>query len=281
MVFVVDVPRMIQTPSALFRQLKGTRNFFLIAGPCVIEGDSLCIEIAKHLKKICQKLDIIYIFKASFDKANRSSGNTYRGPGFEQGLETLAKIRKDLQLPVLSDVHTEFQAQEGAKTLDILQIPAFLCRQTYLLITAATTQKIINVKKGQFMSPNDMKNVAAKVMESGNKKLLLTERGSSFGYNNLVADMRSIPIMKQFDCPVVFDATHSVQLPGGQGDQSGGQGEFAPILARAAIAAGSDGVFLETHPDPSQSPSDGPNMVPLSEINRLLTTLSKLKAALK
>lgn len=280
-VFVVDMPRMIPTPSELFRQLKGSKNFFLIAGPCVIEDISLCLEIARHLKKICHKLNITYVFKASFDKANRSSGKTYRGPGFEQGLETLAKIRQDMQLPVLSDVHTEQQACEAGRTLDILQIPAFLCRQTDLLLTAANTKKIINVKKGQFLSPNDMKNVVTKIHEAGNKKLILTERGSSFGYNNLVADMRSIPIMKQFKCPVVFDATHSVQLPGGQGDKSGGQGEFAPTLARAAMAAGTDGLFVETHPNSSKSPSDGPNMVPLSEINRLLTTLSKIKAALK
>jgi len=275
------MPSMIPAPSELFRQLNRSKNFFLIAGPCVIEDAGLCLEIARHLKRTCQKLNIPYVFKASFDKANRSSGKTFRGPGFEQGLEILAQVRKDMQLPILSDVHTESQAHEAGKVLDILQIPAFLCRQTDLLWTAARTKKIINVKKGQFLSPNDMKNVVHKVQEAGNKKLLLTERGSSFGYNNLVADMRSIPIMNKLGYPVVFDATHSVQLPGGLGDQSGGQAEFAPVLARAAIAAGSNGIFIETHPDPSQSPSDGPNMVPLSEINRLLGSLSKIKAALK
>ena len=275
------MPFMIPTPSELFRKLKGSKNFFLIAGPCVIEDAALCLDIARHLKRTCHKLNIPYIFKASFDKANRSSNKTFRGPGFEHGLEILAQVRRDMQIPVVSDVHTESQAHEAGKVLDILQIPAFLCRQTDLLLTAANTRKIINVKKGQFLSPNDMKNVVNKIQETGNKKLLLTERGSSFGYNNLVADMRSIPIMQQFGCPVVFDATHSVQLPGGQGDKSGGQGEFAPVLARAAIAAGSNGIFIETHPNPSQSPSDGPNMVPLSEINRLLTSLSKIKAALK
>ncbi len=247
----------------------------------MIEDADLCLDIARHLKRICDKLEIKYVFKASFDKANRSSAKTYRGPGFEKGLEILAKIRKDMQLPVLSDVHTEEQALESAKVLDVLQIPAFLCRQTDLLLAAASTKKIINVKKGQFLSPNDMQNVVKKMFDAGNRKLLLTERGSSFGYNNLVADMRSIPIMKKTGCPVVFDATHSVQLPGGQGDKSGGQGEFAPVLARAAMAAGSDGVFLETHPDPSQSPSDGPNMVPLSEMKKLLHSLSMIRSALK
>lgn len=247
----------------------------------MIEDADACAHIARHMIKICRRLDIPYIFKASFDKANRSSGSSYRGPGFENGLEILAKLRRDLDIPVLTDVHTESQAREAGKTLDILQIPAFLCRQTDLLQAAAETKKIINVKKGQFLSPNDMANVVTKMKDFGNARLLLTERGSSFGYNNLVADMRSIPIMRGLGCPVVFDATHSVQLPGGQGDKSGGQGEFAPVLAKAAMAAGADGIFVETHPEPAESPSDGPNMVPLAEMQGLLKALSKLKAALK
>jgi 2-dehydro-3-deoxyphosphooctonate aldolase (KDO 8-P synthase) len=272
---------MNETPAALFRRLKGAKHFFLIAGPCVIEDEAGCLEIGRHMKKICARLDIPYVFKASFDKANRSSSQSYRGPGFEQGLEILSKIGQDLKLPVLSDIHTEQQALAAGKVLDILQIPAFLCRQTDLLQAAASTKRIINIKKGQFLSPNDMRNVVDKMKQFGNQKLLLTERGSSFGYNNLVTDMRSIPIMQGFGCPVVFDATHSVQLPGGQGDKSGGQGEFAPVLARAAMAVGAEGLFVETHPDPTKSPSDGPNMIPLPEMNALLKRLSKIKAALK
>jgi 2-dehydro-3-deoxyphosphooctonate aldolase (KDO 8-P synthase) len=265
----------------LFRQLKQTNRFFLIAGPCVIERADLCLEIARYMRKVCHRLQIPYIFKASFDKANRSSGHSYRGPGFDHGIEILAKIRKDLQIPILSDVHNENQAIVAGKVLDVIQIPAFLCRQTDLLRAAASTKRIVNVKKGQFLAPGDMKNIVEKMHAFGNRKLLLTERGSCFGYHNLVTDMRSIPIMRSLGCPVIFDATHSVQLPGGQGDHSGGQGEFAPILACAAMAAGAEGLFVETHPNPSTSPSDGPNMIPLNQMNALLKRLSKLKTALK
>ena len=233
------------------------------------------------MKKNSEKLGFTYIFKASFDKANRSSSTSFRGPGLDEGLAILAKVREECGLPVLTDFHTAEQAKRAAEVVDILQIPAFLCRQTDLIEAAAKTGKIINVKKGQFLAPNDMGQVVRKAVLNGTEKIMLTERGTTFGYNNLVADMRSIPIMKEFGFPVIFDATHSVQLPGGAGDRSSGQREFAPVLAKAAVAAGCDGLFIETHPDPEKALSDGPNMIPLREMGKLLTTLMRVKEAVR
>jgi len=253
----------------------------LIAGPCVIENEALCFQIARSLRKTCRDLGVNYIFKASFDKANRSSGRTFRGPGLIAGLRVLAKVRRDLQVPVLTDVHTEEQIALAAAVVDVLQIPAFLCRQTDLIAAAVRTGKIVNLKKGQFLSPAEMGQVVRKAVEAGGRKLLVTERGTTFGYNNLVADMRSIPILRQFGFPVIFDATHSVQLPGAGGDRSGGQREMAPVLARCAVAAGADGVFIETHPKPDEALSDGPNMIPLGNMARLLAGLVKLRAVVR
>jgi 2-dehydro-3-deoxyphosphooctonate aldolase (KDO 8-P synthase) len=233
------------------------------------------------LKSVCAAAGVFYVFKASFDKANRTSAKSYRGPGLEEGLETLAKVRADLGVPVLTDVHNEAQAMAAAKVVDILQIPAFLCRQTDLIEAAVGTGKIVNLKKGQFLSPTEMGRVAEKAKLAGAKRVLLTERGTTFGYNNLVADMRAIPLMKSFGCPVVFDATHSVQLPGGGGDKSSGQREFAPVLARAALAAGANGIFMETHPHPDKALSDGPNMIPLAQMPALLKSLLKVFNAVK
>lgn len=252
---------------------------FLLAGPCVIENEDLCFEVARFLKRTCLKLGIPYVFKASFDKANRTSGKSFRGPGLEAGLEVLHEIRLKLGIPVVTDIHTEAQAAIAGEVVDVLQIPAFLCRQTDLIEAAVATGKIVNIKKGQFLSPQEMKPVVAKAREAGGRQVLLTERGSSFGYNNLVADMRSIPIMKQTGCPVVFDATHSVQLPGGGGDRSAGQREFAPVLAASAVAAGADGLFIETHPEPDKALSDGPNMIPLKDMPALLRRLARLREA--
>jgi 2-dehydro-3-deoxyphosphooctonate aldolase (KDO 8-P synthase) len=265
--------------AAIWKAIRDRRRLVLIAGPCVIESEKLCFEVARAMRKTSQSLGFTYIFKASFDKANRSSGASFRGPGIKEGLEILAKVRHDLQIPVLTDVHTEEQARAAAEVVDILQIPAFLCRQTDLINSAVLTGKIVNIKKGQFLAPNDMAQVVKKAVAAGGQKLMLTERGTTFGYNNLVADMRSIPIMKAFGFPVIFDATHSVQLPGGAGDRSGGQREFAPVLAKCAVAAGCDGLFIETHPDPEKALSDGPNMIPLREMPKLLATLIKIKAA--
>lgn len=228
------------------------------------------------MKEVCDKLGINYVFKSSFDKANRTSASSFRGPGLAKGLEILSRIKEKLGVPVLTDVHAETQVAEAAKVVDILQIPAFLCRQTDLIEAAARSGIIVNIKKGQFLSPGEIRQVVAKVESCSCRKLLLTERGSSFGYNNLVVDMRSIPIMRQSGYPVVFDATHSVQLPGGGGDKSSGQREFAPILARAAIAAGADGLFIETHPEPTKALSDGPNMIPLAQMEETLGILVKL-----
>jgi 2-dehydro-3-deoxyphosphooctonate aldolase (KDO 8-P synthase) len=228
------------------------------------------------LRNECRELGLTYIFKASFDKANRSSASSFRGPGVEEGLDILAAVRAKLSVPVLTDVHTEEQVARAAAVVDVLQIPAFLCRQTDLIHAAVRSGKIVNIKKGQFLAPHDMRQVVNKAVQSGGKSILLTERGTTFGYNNLVADMRAIPIMKQLGFPVIFDATHSVQLPGGAGDRSGGQREFAPVLAKAAVAAGANGLFIETHPDPDQSPSDGPNMIPLAEMPSLLRTLLRI-----
>jgi len=264
----------------IWKALRDRRRLVLIAGPCVIESEALCFEVARAMKRVTEKLGITYVFKASFDKANRSSGASFRGPGIDEGLKILAKVRAKFDLPVLTDVHTEEHVRAAAQVVDVLQIPAFLCRQTDLILAAVHSGKIVNVKKGQFLAPNDMGQVVKKALAAGGEKLMLTERGTTFGYNNLVADMRSIPIMKQFGCPVIFDATHSVQLPGGAGDRSSGQREFAPILANCAVAAGCDGLFIETHPDPDKALSDGPNMIPLREMAKVLTTLIKIKEAI-
>lgn len=265
----------------LWKSLQTHHRLTLIAGPCVIESEKLCLEVAKALKRVCDRLGILYVFKASFDKANRTSARSYRGPGIEAGLAVLAKVRATVGVPVLTDVHTEAQAVVAADVVDILQIPAFLCRQTDLIEAAVVTGKIVNLKKGQFLSPAEMGRVVEKARSAGGKRLLITERGTTFGYNNLVADMRSIPMLKQTGCPVIFDATHSVQLPGGSGDKSGGQREFAPVLARAALAAGAHGIFIETHPRPDRALSDGPNMIPLSKMPALLKNLLKVFKAAK
>lgn len=262
--------------TSIWKKLNSPRQLFLIAGPCVIENEKLCRQIAASLVKTCRQLGIFYVFKASFDKANRTSGKAYRGPGMDAGLATLATIRDEYDVPILTDVHTEAQAKAASEVVDILQIPAFLCRQTDLIDAAVATGKIVNIKKGQFLSPGEMGRVAEKARIAGGKRILLTERGTSFGYNNLVADMRSIPIMKSFGFPVVFDATHSVQLPGGGGDKSAGQREFAPVLARAALAVGADGLFMETHPEPDKALSDGPNMIPLGEMMATLKSLLRI-----
>jgi 2-dehydro-3-deoxyphosphooctonate aldolase (KDO 8-P synthase) len=267
--------------AAIWKNLNSPRQLFLIAGPCVIENEKLCRTVAASLIKTCRQLGIFYVFKASFDKANRTSGNAFRGPGVAAGLKTLAKIRDEFGVPVLTDVHNEAQAAAAGEVVDILQIPAFLCRQTDLIEAAVATGRIVNLKKGQFLSPIEMGRVAEKAKMAGAKKILLTERGTTFGYNNLVADMRSIPIMKSFGFPIIFDATHSVQLPGGGGDKSSGQREFAPMLAKAALAVGANGLFIETHPKPDEALSDGPNMIPLGEMATVLRSLLKIYEAAK
>ena len=264
----------------LWRELNQSKGLFLIAGPCVIENEKLCFEVAAHLRKVTRKLGIPFIFKASFDKANRTSGKSFRGPGMSEGLKILARVREKYAVPVLTDVHTEEQATQAGQVVDILQIPAFLCRQTDLIQAAAATGRIVNIKKGQFLSPQEMGRAIEKARSAGATKILVTERGTTFGYNNLVTDMRSMPILRTFGAPVVFDATHSVQLPGAGGDKSAGQREFAPVLARAAVAAGCNGIFIETHPDPDSALSDGPNMVPLRDIQALLGTLLAIKKAI-
>jgi 2-dehydro-3-deoxyphosphooctonate aldolase (KDO 8-P synthase) len=273
--------RHVLNDSAIWKSLQDPRRLTLIAGPCVIESEKLCLDVAARLTKTCAKLGINYIFKASFDKANRTSGKSFRGPGVAAGLNVLAKIRVKFGVPVLTDIHNEAQAAEAGAVVDILQIPAFLCRQTDLIEAAVNTGKIVNIKKGQFLSPGEIGRVVDKARSGGGKKILLTERGTTFGYNNLVADMRSIPIMKQTGCPVIFDATHSVQLPGGGGDKSSGQREFAPVLARCALAAGANGLFIETHPNPDQALSDGPNMIPLAEMPEVLKSLLKVFVAVQ
>jgi 2-dehydro-3-deoxyphosphooctonate aldolase (KDO 8-P synthase) len=254
---------------------------FLIAGPCVIESEGLILETANRLKEITQALDIKFIFKASFDKANRSSDASYRGPGIEEGLRILAKVKADLGLPVLTDVHEDTPLNEVADVVDVLQTPAFLCRQTNFIKAVAATGLPVNIKKGQFLSPWEMGNVVDKARATGNESIMVCERGFTFGYNNLVSDMRSLAIMRKTGAPVVFDATHSVQLPGGQGGSSGGQREFVPVLARAAVAAGVAGVFMETHPDPSKALSDGPNAWPLQHMPALLEQLAAIDRAVK
>lgn len=267
--------------AAIWKGFNSLRRLFLIAGPCVIENETLCLQVAASLKKTCASLGIFYVFKASFDKANRTSAKSFRGLGLENGLKILAKVRAEFDLPVLTDIHNETQAAVAAQVVDVLQIPAFLCRQTDLIQAAVATGKIVNLKKGQFLSPQEMGQAVEKTQRAGAKKILLTERGTTFGYNNLVADMRAIPILKSFGFPVVFDATHSIQLPGGGGDKSGGQREFAPALARSALAAGANGIFLETHPRPEKALSDGPNMIPLAEMPALLKSLLKVFNAVR
>ena len=262
-------------------EISNDKPFTLIAGPCQLENEAHAIKISTELKKITGELGINLIYKTSFDKANRTSLKGKRGMGLEKSLPIFDKIRKEVGVPVLTDIHTAEQCSVVEKHVDVLQIPAFLCRQTDLLIAAAKTGKIINVKKGQFLAPWDMANVIKKIEDSGNKNILITERGASFGYNTLVSDMRAIPIMSKFGFPIVFDATHSVQQPGGMGDKSGGQREFVPYLARAAIAVGVGAIFMETHEDPDNAPSDGPNMIPLNEIKNLLKKLTEIDKLVK
>jgi 2-dehydro-3-deoxyphosphooctonate aldolase (KDO 8-P synthase) len=247
--------------------------FFIIAGPCVIEGEEITLQAASFLKETGEMLDVPIIFKSSYDKANRTSLESYRGPGIEEGLRILRKVKEETGLPILSDVHTAGEAVKAAEVLDVLQIPAFLCRQTDLILTASRTGLPINVKKGQFMSPWEIGPLVGKISSAGNRNILITERGACFGYNNLVFDVRAVPIMQRFGFPVVFDATHSVQLPGGAGASSGGQREFIEHLARAAVAAGANGVFLEVHPDPDNARCDGPNSLPLHQVRPLISLL--------
>jgi 2-dehydro-3-deoxyphosphooctonate aldolase (KDO 8-P synthase) len=262
-------------------EVGGQQPFFLIAGPCVIESAALCQEIAGQLKEVTAALKIPYIFKASYDKANRSSRESFRGPGIEAGLKVLEEVRRAVGVPVLTDVHEDTPLAEVAAVADVLQTPAFLCRQTNFIINTASQGKPVNIKKGQFLSPAEMQNVVDKARSTGNQHIMVCERGFSFGYNNLVSDMRSLSIMRATGCPVVFDATHSVQLPGGQGSASGGQREFIPVLARAAVAAGIAGLFMETHPRPAEALSDGPNAWPLVRMAPLLRTLIELDRAVK
>jgi len=257
------------------------RAFFLIAGPCVIEGPTLTEEIAGRLKEITGRLGIPFIFKASYDKANRSSRKSFRGPGMESGLKVLEAVRRTIGVPVLTDVHEDTPLAEVAAVVDVMQTPAFLCRQTNFIVNTAAQGKPVNIKKGQFLSPWEMTNVVEKARSTGNSSIMVCERGFSFGYNNLVSDMRSLAIMRSTGCPVVFDATHSVQLPGGQGSASGGQREFIPVLARAAVAAGVAGLFMETHPEPAKALSDGTNAWPLARMEPLLATLRELDRAVK
>jgi 2-dehydro-3-deoxyphosphooctonate aldolase (KDO 8-P synthase) len=256
------------------------RPLFLIAGPCVVESEGLVLDIAGRMQEITGALGIPYIFKASYDKANRSSQASFRGPGIEEGLRILAEVKRQLGLPVLTDVHEDTPMAEVASVVDVLQTPAFLCRQTNFILSAASQGKPVNVKKGQFLSPWEMRNVIEKARSTGNQQIMACERGFSFGYNNLVSDMRSLAVMREY-APVVFDATHSVQLPGGQGTSSGGQREFVPVLARAAVATGVSGVFMETHPDPARALSDGPNAWPLDRMRSLLEVLKELDTAVK
>ncbi len=255
--------------------------FFLIAGPCVIESEALAIDTAGQLKEISAALGVPFIYKSSYDKANRSSYMSFRGPGVEEGLRILQQVREQIGVPVLTDVHEDSPLDEVAAVVDVLQTPAFLCRQTNFIQNVARQGRPVNIKKGQFLSPWDMKNVADKAIATGNTRVMVCERGASFGYNNLVSDMRSLAVMRNCGVPVVFDATHSVQLPGGQGDRSGGQREFVPVLARAAVASGVSGLFMETHPDPDQALSDGPNAWPLQRMRELLETLQAIDAAVK
>jgi len=258
----------------------GGRGLFLIAGPCVLESRKHAFALALHARTVCEKLRLPFIFKASFDKANRSSLDSFRGPGLKKGLRILAEIKRELGVPVLSDVHETAQVEEAAEVLDVLQIPAFLCRQTDLLLAAAKTGKAVNIKKGQFLSPYEMKNAVEKIRSVGNTKILLTERGTMFGYNNLVVDVRSIPVMKSFGCPVVIDASHSVQQPGARGTTSGGEREFIPLIAKAAVAAGANGVFLEVHDNPDKALSDRHNSFYIKSLEALCRILLRIREAL-
>jgi len=259
-----------------------SQPLFLIAGPCVIESEQMALDTAGTLKEICNELQINFIYKSSYDKANRSSGKSFRGFGMDAGLKILAEVKKQIGVPVLTDVHTEEEIATVAEVVDVLQTPAFLCRQTDFIHAVAKAGKPVNIKKGQFLSPWDMRNVVEKARDaSGKDNIMVCERGASFGYNNLVSDMRSLAVMRNTGCPVVFDATHSVQLPGGQGSSSGGQREFVPVLARAAVAAGVSGLFMETHPDPAHALSDGPNAFPLGHLRELLQTLKTLDETVK
>jgi 2-dehydro-3-deoxyphosphooctonate aldolase (KDO 8-P synthase) len=257
------------------------KPFFLIAGPCVVESEQLVLDTAGTLKELTARLRIPFIFKSSFDKANRSSRSSFRGPGMEEGLRILSEVKRQLALPVLTDVHEDTPLAEVAAVVDVLQTPAFLCRQTNFIVNVCSQKRPVNIKKGQFLSPWEMQNVVDKARSTGNEQVMVCERGFSFGYNNLVSDMRSLSVMRSTGCPVVFDATHSVQLPGGKGSASGGQREFVPVLARSAIAAGVAGVFMETHPDPEKALSDGPNAWPLARMEALLTTLKELDEVVK
>lgn len=254
-------------------------DLLLIAGPCVIETREITFAIAEHLKQLSEEIGLSLIFKASFDKANRTSIKSYRGPGITDGLKILAEVRQRFNVPVLSDIHHTEEVEPASEVLDVLQIPAFLCRQTDLLRAAGFSGKPVNIKKGQFIGPWDIRNVVEKVKDTGNERILITERGASFGYNNLVVDFRGIPIMQETGFPVIFDATHSIQLPGGQGNRSGGQREFAPVLAKAAVAAGADGLFMEVHPDPDRALCDGPNSLPLDALKPLLLKLKAIRSA--
>jgi len=259
------------------------KPLFLIAGPCVIESEDMTLNIAEKLKKICIDLNIPFIFKSSFDKANRSSNNTFRGFGMEEGLRILEKVKKEFEVPVLTDIHTTEQVKPVSEIVDVLQTPAFLCRQTDFIVSVAKSGKPVNIKKGQFLAPNDMMQVVKKAKDAnGNKdNIMVCERGVSFGYNTLVSDMRSLSIMRETNCPVVFDATHSVQQPGGKGDRSGGQSEYVPLLARGAVASGVSGIFMETHPNPDEALSDGPNAVPLNQMSELLEVLKEIDNLVK
>ena len=256
--------------------LIGDKKLTILAGPCAIESQEILDETAEALQSICKKLDINYVFKSSFDKANRSSINSFRGPGLEKGLKMLQAVKTKYNLPIVTDIHTPNQASKVAEVADILQIPAFLCRQTDLLVAAAKTGKIVNIKKGQFLAPEQMKSLIQKVLDSGNNNIMLTDRGTTFGYNNLVSDFRSIMIMKQFGYPVVFDATHSVQMPGSNGDSTGGDRRFVPLLANCAMAAGADVLFFEVHPDPDKALCDGPNMLALKDAEKVFTKCKEI-----
>ena len=273
----MDVTVSIDSPAGTPINVGNGQPMLLIGGPCALESEELARTVAGTMAEICDRLGMCYVFKASFDKANRTSLDSYRGPGLDEGLSILAKIRREIKVPVISDIHDISQVAPAAEVLDILQIPAFLCRQTDLLTAAAQTGKTVNVKKGQFVSPWDMENAVNKMRGVGGSKIMLVERGASFGYNNLVVDMRSLPVMRSFGCPVIFDATHSVQLPGGAGGSSGGQREFIAPLARAAVAAGIDGLFMEIHPEPDKALCDGPNSIPLADIENLLAQLQRVR----
>jgi 2-dehydro-3-deoxyphosphooctonate aldolase (KDO 8-P synthase) len=262
-------------------QIGASAPLTIIAGPCVIEDADTTLQIAAFLKQLSQEMDLQLVFKASFDKANRTSIHSFRGPGMEKGLKILARVKSELGLAILSDVHESSQVDQAAQVLDIIQIPAFLCRQTDFLLAAARSSKPINIKKGQFLAPWDMANTVEKIRSTGNQKIMLTERGATFGYNNLVVDFRGIQIMQSTGCPVIFDATHSVQLPGGDGTSSGGQRKFAPVLARAAVAAGADGIFIEVHPDPDKALCDGPNSLALDQLRSLFLQLIAIRKAIE